>query len=209
VNTRGTPGNRRTTTTRENPCVCRGYRCRTGNTRSACHAEGRGFESLQPLSKRPAFAGLFRGRSRLVRLRHRTMTGQACLWRLASAIGRGSLAGDSERPAPWNFCVPAADWESTAPVRCPAAPAPLRFVRGRSAAFVEEQHSQPALLRVVHRDSAAAVAVARLLLPRERKPLRVGVDPPDPRPCRRQVVAARRRRARPPHDALTRAAGAG
>jgi hypothetical protein len=104
---------------------------------------------------------------------------------------------------------PAADWESTAPVRCPAAPAPLRFVRGRSAAFVEEQHSQPALLRVVHRDSAAAVAVARLLLPRERKPLRVGVDPPDPRPRRRQVVAARRRGARPPHDALTRAAGAG
>jgi hypothetical protein len=26
---------------------------------SACHAEGRGFESLQPLSRRPAFAGLF------------------------------------------------------------------------------------------------------------------------------------------------------
>ena len=103
--------------------------------------------------KGPAFAGLFRGSSRLVRLRHPTMTGQSCLWRLASAIGRCSLAGDSERPAPWNFCVPAADWESTAPVRCPAAPAPLRFVRGRSAAFVE-QHSQPALLLVVRRASA-------------------------------------------------------
>ena len=36
--------------------------------RSACHAEGRGFESHQPLSKRPASAGLFRGSSRLVRL---------------------------------------------------------------------------------------------------------------------------------------------
>jgi hypothetical protein len=36
--------------------------------RSACHAEGRGFESLQPLSKRPAFAGLFRCGSRLVPL---------------------------------------------------------------------------------------------------------------------------------------------
>jgi mono/diheme cytochrome c family protein len=34
---------------------------------AACHAEGRGFESLQPLSERPAFAGLIRGRSRLVR----------------------------------------------------------------------------------------------------------------------------------------------
>jgi hypothetical protein len=31
-----------------------------GTTRSACHAEGRGFESHQPLSRRPAFAGLFR-----------------------------------------------------------------------------------------------------------------------------------------------------
>ena len=40
-----------------------------GISRPACHAEGRGFESLQPLQKRPAFAGLFRVRSRLVRLR--------------------------------------------------------------------------------------------------------------------------------------------
>ena len=40
-----------------------------GIPRSACHAEGRGFESHQPLSKRPAFAGLFRLRSRVVRLR--------------------------------------------------------------------------------------------------------------------------------------------
>jgi hypothetical protein len=37
--------------------------------RSACHAEGRGFESLQPLLRRPAFAGLFRVISRLMRLR--------------------------------------------------------------------------------------------------------------------------------------------
>ena len=35
---------------------------------SACHAEGRGFESLQPLPGRPAFAGLFRACSRLMRL---------------------------------------------------------------------------------------------------------------------------------------------
>ena len=35
---------------------------------TACHAEGRGFESLQPLPKRPAFAGLFRLGSRLVPL---------------------------------------------------------------------------------------------------------------------------------------------
>ena len=30
-------------------------------------------------------------------------------WRLADAVGRCSLAGDSERPAPWNLCVPAED----------------------------------------------------------------------------------------------------
>ena len=36
---------------------------------SACHAEGRGFESLQPLLRRPAIAGLLCVRSRLVRLR--------------------------------------------------------------------------------------------------------------------------------------------
>ena len=33
--------------------------------RSACHALGRRFESLQSLSRRPTFAGLFAGRSRL------------------------------------------------------------------------------------------------------------------------------------------------
>ena len=40
-----------------------------GIPRSACHAEGRGFESLQPLSRRPAFAGLFHTCSRLLGLR--------------------------------------------------------------------------------------------------------------------------------------------
>jgi hypothetical protein len=44
------------------------YSAETGAAPSACHAEGRGFESLQPLQERPAFAGLFRGNSRLVRL---------------------------------------------------------------------------------------------------------------------------------------------
>jgi hypothetical protein len=34
------------------------YSCGSGAARSACHAEGRGFESLQPLRERPAFAGL-------------------------------------------------------------------------------------------------------------------------------------------------------
>jgi len=87
-------------------------------------------EGSNPFSrsrKRPAFAGLFRGRSRLVRLRHRTMTGQSCLWRLACAIGRCSLAGDSERPAPWNFCVPAADRHRPRRVGAPAHRHPSAF----------------------------------------------------------------------------------
>jgi hypothetical protein len=122
------------------------------------HAEGRGFESLQPLWKRPAFAGRFRCSSRVVRLRHRTMTGQSCPRRLADAVGRCSLAGDSERPAPWNFCVPAEDRDRPRRLGAPAPPAPLRLVRGRNAAFVEEQHSQPPRLLVVR--------------PRERAPAR-------------------------------------
>jgi hypothetical protein len=44
-------------------------------SRSACHAEGRGFESHQPLLRRSAFAGLFRVCSRLVRLRPRVPNG--------------------------------------------------------------------------------------------------------------------------------------
>src|SRR5215208_1734459 len=125
---------------------------------SACHAEGRGFESLQPLSKRPAFTGLFSGRSRLVRLRHRTMTGQSCPRRLASAVGRRSLAGDSERPAPWNFCVPSDDRDRPRRVGAPAPPAPLRLVRGRNAAFVEEQHF-PGRASSMRNPEAARVAL--------------------------------------------------
>jgi hypothetical protein len=48
--------------------ILQGFLETLGIPRSACHAEGRGFESLQPLRKRPAFAGLFRWSSRLVRL---------------------------------------------------------------------------------------------------------------------------------------------
>jgi hypothetical protein len=40
-----------------------------GAARSACHAEGRGFESLQPLSENLCFAGVFCCGSRLVPLR--------------------------------------------------------------------------------------------------------------------------------------------
>jgi hypothetical protein len=43
----------------ENPCVCRGYPQRAGSMRPACHAEGRGFESLQPLVEKPRICGAF------------------------------------------------------------------------------------------------------------------------------------------------------
>jgi hypothetical protein len=43
----------------ENPLPCSEIAGRAGNLGTACHAEGRGFESLQPLRKRPVFAGLF------------------------------------------------------------------------------------------------------------------------------------------------------
>ena len=118
---------------------------------SACHAEGRGFESHQPLRKGLHLQAFFV--HRIVRLRHRTMTGQSCPPRLADAVGRCSLAGDSARPAPWNFCVPAEDRESTAPGRCSCPWAPLRLVRDQVLPFVEERHSQPALLLVVRRAS--------------------------------------------------------
>jgi hypothetical protein len=39
--------------------ILQGFLRTLGIPRSACHAEGRGFESLQPLHKRPGFAGLF------------------------------------------------------------------------------------------------------------------------------------------------------
>jgi hypothetical protein len=48
--------------------ICREIRPVGVGPGSACHAEGRGFESLQPLRKRPAFAGLFRVISWVVRL---------------------------------------------------------------------------------------------------------------------------------------------
>jgi hypothetical protein len=53
----------------EKRLLCRIIQRRTGGAGPACHAEGRGFESLQPLQKRPAFAGLFCWGSCQVRLR--------------------------------------------------------------------------------------------------------------------------------------------
>ena len=79
-----------------NPAPSAGRRRLGPDGLTSCHAEGRGFESLQPLLERPAFAGLFRCSSRVGRLRNRPTTGQSCPRGLASAVGRCSLAGDSE-----------------------------------------------------------------------------------------------------------------
>jgi hypothetical protein len=57
--------------TGEKPRICREVRVNRKTSRTACQAEGRGFESLQPLSRRPAFAGLFRSASQQVRLHRR------------------------------------------------------------------------------------------------------------------------------------------
>jgi hypothetical protein len=65
--------------------VCRIIQRRAGSEGSACHAEDRGFESLQPLSKRRAFAGLFRGASIL---RHSRVK-QTC--RREASLDRGDL----------------------------------------------------------------------------------------------------------------------
>jgi hypothetical protein len=62
------------TTYSSETAVFQGFPGTLGISRSACHAEGRGFESLQPLPRRPAFAGFSCGHSRLVRLRRVGLT---------------------------------------------------------------------------------------------------------------------------------------
>jgi hypothetical protein len=42
-----------------NPLICRHFETVWTREQLLAHAEGRGFESLQPLQERPAFAGLF------------------------------------------------------------------------------------------------------------------------------------------------------
>jgi hypothetical protein len=75
--------------------------------RSACHAEGRGFESLQPLRKRAAFAGLFRGRSRLVRLRRVGLTPDSPRPDRPPFQEKRCLQADSGSSEPKSFCGPA------------------------------------------------------------------------------------------------------
>ena len=60
VNSRCKPGNRPPIGPPENPLVCREIPRQRGTSRSACHAEGRGFESLQPLGRKLRGCGAFR-----------------------------------------------------------------------------------------------------------------------------------------------------
>jgi hypothetical protein len=76
-------------------------------SRSACHAEGRGFESHQPLRKRPAFAGLFRVRSWIVRLRSRTLIGHSRRSSPGSLTRRRAFAGEFCTSERLIFCRPA------------------------------------------------------------------------------------------------------
>jgi len=73
-----------------------------------CHAEGRGFESLQPLSKRPAFAGRFASGSRLVRLLQQTMNRQSWRPELPRAPEKEPICRPSLSPEHDVF-LPAAD----------------------------------------------------------------------------------------------------
>ena len=57
VNSRETAGNRKTTLRPWNVIICSEIAASTGTTCTACHAEGRGFESLQPLRKAPLSRG--------------------------------------------------------------------------------------------------------------------------------------------------------
>lgn len=68
------------------------------------HAEGRGFESHQPLPRRPAFAGLFCGGSRLVRLRRRVPHWVAAASRQRGASESGSFAGHLWELEPVSSC---------------------------------------------------------------------------------------------------------
>jgi hypothetical protein len=65
---------------------------------SACHAEGRGFESLQPLSRRPAFAGLFAflDRSSSARL-GKIVNLDEWAWHVIDALRQEALRNPDER----------------------------------------------------------------------------------------------------------------
>jgi hypothetical protein len=76
--------------------------------RPACHAEGRGFESLQPLRKRPAFAGLFCWSSRLCSSASgRTDAGLAVRRSPAASRKTPGLQADSRSSELKSFCGPA------------------------------------------------------------------------------------------------------
>ena len=132
---------------------CRTFLARSGSHLLLAMQKVEGSNPFSRFKKGLHLQDVFRCSSRVVRRRYRTMAGQSCPRRLADAVGRCSLAGDPERPAPWNFCVPAEDRDRPRRVGAPAPPAPLRLVRGRSAAFVEKQCSRPAVPLFVRRDS--------------------------------------------------------
>ena len=129
-------------------------RCRRS---TACHAEGRGFESLQPLRKRPVFAGLFCVRSRLVRLRRVGLTPDSPRAdRRPSKEKTPCLQAHSGSSEPKSFCGacrrsgvrPAAAVSPTLPRRHDPADSARRRdtsgrVRGASPVSVRKPRGQP------------------------------------------------------------------
>src|SRR5215207_3200755 len=125
-----------------------------GRGSTACHAEGRGFESLQPLSKKACICRSFSW----------TQSAGASAspdndWTIVSVATRMRdrkvlFSRRFRATSTLELLRPCSGSTSTAPGRCSCPSAPLRLLRGRNAAFVEEQHSQPALLLVVRRASA-------------------------------------------------------
>ena len=77
-----------------------------GFVATACHAEGRGFESLQPLSKGPANRALFAPHGSLDLLSSRGLSEDWPRPAAAPDLKICRFAGEFRSTEPWSFCSP-------------------------------------------------------------------------------------------------------